>query len=94
MNKKLKRKQALIMAEPYRTPFNSKVAKVSGDVIEDSVGGIKYATSFDGATKIEDANNNNIEKYSVNAEHFLYFCIEEPYVLNYFEYIKYKIQKM
>ena len=58
MNKKLKRKQALIMAEPYRTPFNSKVAKVSGDVIEDSVGGIKYATSFDGATKIVDGNKN------------------------------------
>lgn len=58
MNKKLKRKQALIMAEPYRTPFNSKVAKVSGDVIEDSVGEIKYATSFDGATKIVDANKN------------------------------------
>lgn len=61
MNKKLKRKQALIMAEPYRTPFNSKVAKVSGDVIEDSVGGIKYATSFDGATKIVDANKNKIK---------------------------------
>ena len=61
MNKKLKRKQALIMAEPYRTPFNSKVAKVSGDVIEDSVGGIKYATSFNGATKIEDANVNKIK---------------------------------
>lgn len=61
MNKKLKRKQALIMAEPYRTPFNSKVAKVSGDVIEDSVGGIKYATSFNGATKIEDANKNKIK---------------------------------
>lgn len=61
MNKKLKRKQALIMAEPYRTPFNSKVAKVSGDVIEDSVGEIKYATSFDGATKIEDANKNKIK---------------------------------
>ena len=58
MNKKLKRKQALIMSEPYRTPFNSKVAKVSGDVIEDSVGEIKYATSFDGATKIVDANKN------------------------------------
>ena len=58
MNKKLKRKQALIMAEPYRTPFNSKVAKVSGDVIEDSVGGLKYATSFDGATKIVDDNTN------------------------------------
>ena len=58
MNKKLKRKQALIMAEPYRTPFNSKVAKVSGDVIEDSVGEIKYATSFDGATKIVDGNKN------------------------------------
>lgn len=61
MNKKLKRKQALIMAEPYRTPFNSEVAKVSGDVIEDSVGGIKYATSFNGATKIEDANVNKIK---------------------------------
>lgn len=61
MNKKLKRKQALIMAEPYRTPFNSEVAKVSGDVIEDSVGGIKYATSFNGATKIEDANANKIK---------------------------------
>lgn len=61
MNKKLKRKQALIMAEPYRTPFNSKVAKVSGDVIEDSVGGIKYATSFDGATKIVDGNKNKIK---------------------------------
>jgi hypothetical protein len=60
MNKKLKRKQALIMAEPYRTPFNSEVAKVSGDVIEDSVGGIKYATSFNGATKIVDANANKI----------------------------------
>ena len=48
MNKKLKRKQALIMAEPYRTPFNSKVAKVSGDVIEDSVGGINKPTrSYD-----------------------------------------------
>lgn len=58
MNKKLKRKQALIMAESYRTPFNSKVAKVNGDVIEDSVGEIKYATSFNGATKIEDANKN------------------------------------
>ncbi len=61
MNKKLKRKQALIMAEPYRTPFNSKVAKVSGDVIEDSVGGIKYATSFNGATKIVDGNKNKIK---------------------------------
>lgn len=61
MNKKLKRKQALIMAEPYRTPFNSKVAKVSGDVIEDSVGIIKYATSFNGATKIEDGNKNKIK---------------------------------
>ena len=61
MNKKLKKKQALIMAEPYRTPFNSKVAKVSGDVIEDSVGGIKYATSFDGATKIVDGNKNKIK---------------------------------
>lgn len=61
MNKKLKRKQALIMAEPYRTPFNSKVAKVNGDVIEDSVGGIKYATSFDGATKIVDGNKNKIK---------------------------------
>lgn len=61
MNKKLKRKQALIMAEPYRTPFNSKVAKVSGDVIEDSVGVIKYATSFDGATKIVDGNKNKIK---------------------------------
>lgn len=60
MNKKLKRKQALIMAEPYRTPFNSAVAKVNGDVIEDSVGEIKYATSFNGATKIEDANANKI----------------------------------
>lgn len=60
MNKKLKRKQALIMAEPYRTPFNSEVAKVSGDVIEDSVGEIKYATSFNGATKIVDANANKI----------------------------------
>lgn len=48
MNKKLKKKQALIMAEPYRTPFNSKVAKVSGDVIEDSVGGINKPTrSYD-----------------------------------------------
>lgn len=61
MNKKLKRKQALIMAEPYRTPFNSAVAKVSGDVIEDSVGEIKYATSFNGATKIVDANKNKIK---------------------------------
>lgn len=61
MNKKLKRKQALIMAEPYRTPFNSKVAKVNGDVIEDSVGEIKYATSFNGATKIEDGNKNKIK---------------------------------
>ena len=61
MNKKLKRKQALIMAEPYRTPFNSKVAKVNGDVIEDSVGVIKYATSFDGATKIVDGNKNKIK---------------------------------
>lgn len=60
MNKKLKRKQALIMSEPYRTPFNSEVAKVNGDVIEDSVGEIKYATSFNGATKIEDANANKI----------------------------------
>lgn len=71
MNKKLKRKQALIMAEPYRTPFNSKVAKVSGDVIEDSVGEIKYATSFDGATKIVDANKNllslpNIEETTID----------------------------
>lgn len=71
MNKKLKRKQALIMAEPYRTPFNSKVAKVSGDVIEDSVGEIKYATSFDGATKIVDANKNllalpDIEETALN----------------------------
>ena len=49
------------MAESYRTPFNSKVAKVSGDVIEDSVGGIKYATSFDGATKIVDENKNKIK---------------------------------
>lgn len=48
MNKKLKRKQALIMAEPYRTPFNSKVAKVSGDVIEDSIGEINKPTrSYD-----------------------------------------------
>lgn len=71
MNKKLKRKQALIMAEPYRTPFNSKVAKVSGDVIEDSVGVIKYATSFNGATKIVDGNKNllslpNIEETTQN----------------------------
>ena len=35
--------------------------------------------------KIEDANNNNIEKYSVNADDFLYFCKEESYILNYFE---------
>lgn len=35
--------------------------------------------------KIEDANNNNIENYSVNGDDFLYFCKEEPYVLNYFE---------
>lgn len=48
MNKKLKKKQALIMAEPYRTPFNSKVAKVSGDVIEDSIGEINKPTrSYD-----------------------------------------------
>ena len=35
--------------------------------------------------KIEDANNDNIENYSVNGDDFLYFCKEEPYVLNYFE---------